>query len=613
MFRYSVLFIAVASALGALAHADEVELQPTVQVTASRVAETVDQTLADVSVITAPTSTPAARATCSTCCASQAGVDLYRTGGAGQQTSLFLRGTNSNQVLVLIDGVRVASANTGAFAFEQLPLDAVERIEIVRGPRASYWGSDAIGGVIQIFTRQLDGPRVAAQLRQLPRCRRQRRHRPLEWRGRLQRAGRRASRRRLLGDQSGHLQRPGRSVLHLQPGRRRLPQHQPRRAAARTRSAASCCRPRCIAARARSQFDQGYLGRDRTDHRRQSRGRAHRHDWNHRLALGHAREDLNTPAFGARYRTRRSSLLWQNEFRLDGQQRLIAGFDYIHDQGETLRHLSPTRRATAESRDDRAVFGGWRAAFGAFDSEVSARHDDNSEFGGATTGSLALGWRASDLARVYASIGQGFRSPTMNELYDPGYGGYFAGNPDLHPERSISSELGVELTPSANQRLKANLYSTRVNDLISFTGAAEPGREHRPRPHRRRRARVTWCIWTPGRHAPVTPGRTPAMPTTTPRCCAARGTSCPPSSSVASANASAPAPKCSTPAARADVGAVELGAYAIVNLRARYTLNPDWSLGARIENLGDRDYALVHGYNTPGRSGYLEVTWQPQG
>src|SRR6185369_11397724 len=92
----------------------------------------------------------------------QPGVDVVRTGGAGQQTSVFLRGSNSNHVLVLVDGVRVASANTGAFAFENLPLDAVERIEIVRGPRASYWGSDAIGGVIQIFTRRLDAPHLAA-------------------------------------------------------------------------------------------------------------------------------------------------------------------------------------------------------------------------------------------------------------------------------------------------------------------------------------------------------------------------------------------------------------------------------------------------------------------
>ena len=146
----------------AVARADEIETQPTVQVTASRVPETVDSTLADVTVITRDEIDASASRDVLDLLRLQAGVDLYRTGGAGQQTSLFLRGTNANHVLVLIDGVRASSANTGAFAFEWLPLDAVERIEIVRGPRASYWGSDAIGGVIQIFTRKLDGPRVAA-------------------------------------------------------------------------------------------------------------------------------------------------------------------------------------------------------------------------------------------------------------------------------------------------------------------------------------------------------------------------------------------------------------------------------------------------------------------
>jgi len=85
------------------------------------------------------------------------GIDLVRTGGSGQTSSVFMRGSNSNHVLFLIDGVRIASSNTGAAAFEHLPIDQIERIEIVRGPRASYWGSDAIGGVIAVTTRERDG------------------------------------------------------------------------------------------------------------------------------------------------------------------------------------------------------------------------------------------------------------------------------------------------------------------------------------------------------------------------------------------------------------------------------------------------------------------------
>ena len=128
----------------------------------------------------------------------QAGIDIYRTGGPGQQTAVFLRGTNSNHVLVLIDGVRAASGNTGAFAFEMLPLDAVERIEIVRGPRASYWGSDAIGGVIQIFTRKLEGPRVAVEYGTYDDANGSAGFG--HWDGRLQRAGWRSACRWFFGD-----------------------------------------------------------------------------------------------------------------------------------------------------------------------------------------------------------------------------------------------------------------------------------------------------------------------------------------------------------------------------------------------------------------------------
>ena len=82
------------------------------------------------------------------------GITLSNSGGVGKATSVFIRGTNSSHVLVLVDGVKVGSATTGSVAFEDLPLDQVERIEVVRGPRSSLYGSEAIGGVIQIFTRK---------------------------------------------------------------------------------------------------------------------------------------------------------------------------------------------------------------------------------------------------------------------------------------------------------------------------------------------------------------------------------------------------------------------------------------------------------------------------
>ncbi|MCK9538104.1 TonB-dependent receptor domain-containing protein [Dokdonella sp.] len=606
--RHSLLSMALAGLLfPAFVHADQGDLQPTVQVTASRVAETVDATLADVSVITRAQIDASVARDALDLLRLQAGIDLYRTGGPGAQTSLFLRGTNTNQVLVLIDGVRAASATTGAFALEHLPLDAVERIEIVRGPRASYWGSDAIGGVIQIFTRRLDAPRMTLGY------------------GSYQDAGGSAGIGHWNGGDGFSIQVGARNVggySSTNPGICNGPEdpyciYDPDKDGYRNRNlvvhgAKALGSQRLSGAlyrsEGRAEFDQGFsevtgqtaglnLEGELTDH------------WSHRLGLGNTREDIQTPAFGSKYRTRRNSLLWQNEFHLAEQQRLVAGVELVRDEGEALDTFAGTPRYR-QNRDNRAVFGGWRGTLGAFDGEVSARHDDNSVFGSATTGSLALGWRANDALRFYASIGQGFRSPTMNELYDPGYGGWFAGNPALQPERSISSELAMEWRLAAGQDLKANLYSTRVHDLISFTG---PQNQAENIAHSRiDGAELAWRgelgAWT----SEVRYTWEDARDTDTGMALLRRARN------KASAQVERRFGERSSAGAelvyasrRPDVGGIELGAYTLLNLRAQHALNAHWRLGVRLENLTDRDYALVNGYNTPGRSAWLQVTWQP--
>jgi vitamin B12 transporter len=291
------------------------------------VPETVDSTLADVTVITREEIDASGSRDVLDLLRLEAGVDLYRTGGAGQQTSLFLRGTNANHVLVLIDGVRASSANTGAFAFEWLPLDAVERIEIVRGPRASYWGSDAIGGVIQIFTRRLEGPRVAAGY------------------GTYDDAAGAAG--------IGHWD--GQNGYTVQLGARHV--------GGFSATNPSICNgpddPYCsynpdddgfrntnLVARGAhtlgSQLVSGSLYRSQGDVEfdqgnsnviEQDAGINLEGDlapgWSHRLSLGNAREDLSTPTFFTTYYTRRDSLLWQNDFKLSDAQRLIAGVDFL--------------------------------------------------------------------------------------------------------------------------------------------------------------------------------------------------------------------------------------------------------------------------------------------
>src|SRR5262249_60522183 len=107
---------------------------------------------------------------------------------------------------------------------------------------------------------------------------------------------------------------------------------------------------------------------------------------------------------------------------------------------------------------------------GSVDAELAARYDHNSAFGDAFSGSAALGWKLADALRLTASWGSAFRAPNLNELFSPGYGGYFAGNPALDPERSRSAETGLSWRAGDADRIDAPAFSTRAHDLIDFSG-----------------------------------------------------------------------------------------------------------------------------------------------
>jgi vitamin B12 transporter len=613
MQQKSILAFSILLALAGSARAQDAVTQPTIEVTASRVAETVDASLTDVSVITRADIAASNAPDLLEVLRMQAGVDVVRTGGTGTQTNVFLRGGNSNHVLVLIDGVRVASANTGAFAWENLPLDSVERIEIVRGPRASYWGSDAIGGVIQIFTRKLAGPHIAASYGSY----------------------------RSADGSAGFGARDDAGGFSVQVGAR----HVGGFSATNPGICNGPSDPYCIynpdangaqyhggtlsgdyklgtqtlsASLLRSEgtqnFDNG--ASDGISHTLdQAIGAALEGDvsdaWHQRLALGTAREDISTPAFAAAYRSTREQAAWTNDVAVSATQHLVAGFDAAHERGVSI-DLSGFGAPYEKARDMAGAFAGWRVSDGAFDSELAGRYDHNSQFGGAFSGSAAAGWKFSDALRLTASFGTAFRAPDLNELYSPGYGGYYAGNPDLKPERSRTLELGAEWTPDANDRLAVHAFSTRVHDLIDFAGgstyqavnvdrAAIDGVELTQAWHC-----GPWSLTNNVTVQNVRDADTGAQLLRRPK------------RKLSSLLERGIGERLSTGmeivvvGPRQDVGGIVLPGYAVASLRTDYRLDAAWRVGARLENLFDRSYELAHGYNTPGRSAYLTLTWNPR-
>lgn len=564
--------------------------EPVMVVTATRAEQSAASSLAAVSVIDRAQIERSQAPDLHELLRLEAGVDVARTGGPGGQTSVFMRGSNSNHVLVLVDGIRVAASGTGGFAFENLDLAIIERIEIVRGPRAARWGSDAIGGVIQIFTRRAEGASLRAGYGRY-------RDRSLAGSIGTGQAGLTAAARRVGGyssqNERGFAFNPDDDGFELfslagggraEVGRGQL-NWQTRLASGET------------------EFDQGISDALNyaagLDYRLPGAG-----DWLWLFNAAAYRDRLETStAFGEDEAiTRRIQAGTQAERVIADGQRLIVGADGWRESGVS-------RNQWSEQRDNIGLWAGLDGRNGAFDHDLSLRVDRDSNFGRAVTGGLAGGWRASEDWHLMASLGRAFRAPSFSQLYSPGFSGLFAGNPDLDPETSLSGEIGLRWHGLAGQNLGVALFETRIDDLIAFAGpdfqainirssrirGAEIWHEFSST-HWRARSQATWQN-TEDRDTGLELLRRPSRKAST-------------SLDRLLANGSWFGGELVYIGSRLDVGNQRLGAYTLVNLRAGYELPAGLRLEGRLENLTDRDYEHLVGFNTHRRSLFVALNWE---
>lgn len=591
------LALALVAPLTLAAPADAAETLDAVVVTATRSPMPIARGLAATTVLDRAAIEQAQAPDLIDLLARQAGIDVSRTGGPGSLSTLFLRGGNSNHTLVLIDGVRVNSVQQGQYDFASLPLDRIERIEIVRGPRAALWGSDAIGGVIQIFTRE-PGQRGA----QLRAGRFDRREAAAQW----GLSGERGS----LGIGGGVQDAEGYNVstpssFGFDPDRDGF-RNRHLSLGGRTTLGTQALGVNLLSTVADVEFDRG-LTESHSVSGGATLGGPLADRWTHSLALGEAREDLRTrSSFGSRFESRRRSLDWLHDWALSDGQALLFGLNRVDE--DAVSRNAANAVVYDRGRHNTGVFTAWRGAIGAQQWDLAARRDDSSQFGATTTAQAAWGLDVGDGWRLRASWGQGFRAPNTNELYSPGFGGLFAGNPALGPERSRSAELGLGWQGS-DGGLDLSAYRSRVTDLIAFTGPTFGATNIN-------QARLDgveldgrWALGRVGLRGHLGWQRAENAATGAPLLRRA------PRKAAVSLdvplNARLRFGVDATAASRRQDFDGPLGGYTRVDLRMEADLGTDWALRARVENLLDRPYTLASGFATPGRSLLVELAWRP--
>jgi len=590
---------------------DASSLSPVI-VTATRTAITADEALSSVTVITRadierlqPLSVP-------DLLAGLPGVSFANTGGYGQQTSLFMRGTNSTHTLLLVDGVRVASVSAGLAAFEQIPVEQIERIEIVRGPRSSLYGADAIGGVIQIFTRRgtRDGglqPSFSVT----------------------------TGSNKLLRGQAGLSGGSEHAWYNLGVGAQYTRGINACRIGAGTVFAGcftdepdrDAYRNKNLSANGGYRWDNGAeltgtwlrsLGEIHFDGSYQNRSRTLQQvagssfsfnplqAWKTTLSVGQnldRYDNYENRDFVGYIYSRRNQASWQNDLSVASNQLLTLGIDW---QGE---HIDSDTGFLASRRNNTGGYAQYQGTFGRHEVQLSARRDHNGQFGDHNTGAAAWGYRFDGGLRLSASYGSAFHAPTFNDLYYP----YGSGNPDLKPEKSRSAELGLSQQRDA-WSWALNAYQTRIDQLIALDANYFPSNISKARIRGvEGQLGVNLAGWqlqgylgwlqprnedggvNDGRTLPRRPGHTARVDLD--RRFGAFGIG-------ATVNA----------AGRGYDDAANrhpLAGYATGDLRASWRFAPDWQVEARLANVFDRHYETVWYFNQPGRSAFLTLRYSP--
>lgn len=547
----------------------------------------------------------------------EAGLQKTQTGGLGNPSTIFVRGAPSLQTLVLIDGVPQTKQDaSGALSLEHLMVDQIERVEIVRGNVSAIYGSGAIGGVIQVFTRggRLR-PAASLSLELGPRA----------FRKATGSFSTQVGDTTLSADLSRVTTRGFSAVNPAQnsganPDADGYQNTSINFAASHQLTKDHSLGLRVFKANSTTDYDDSYYSDLPTDvHVATSRlsqislftdnkwG-----DWRSRLSLSEQSDKSRYQKNGAflyGFVTRATVLNWVNTVALSNSWVVTAG---LEQQRQRVEAVDPTFGSNYnQQRNTMAFFGGVEGKLAGGDVQFNLRRDKVGDLE-ATTSYLGYGYPISQQVKVVGSLSTAFNAPPLGYLYDP-----FFGNPLLKPERARSRELGAQYEDGGHL-LRATYFDTRIRDELRFDNTLGTlGNVARTR-NRGTELSYKGRLGATDLRAGLTL-QNPVNEATGERLqrraatLLSAGVSHPFGALRVGADVlySGERPDAYSDANFATI-TTTLPSYTLLNLSALYKVSPEVLLKARLDNATDAKYQTVYSYNQQPRSLYVGVVWTPR-
>jgi vitamin B12 transporter len=612
----SALSMAISGLLLSNAWAESPVVQPLPEqvVTATRTPSRLNEVVADVSVIHREELAASVGQTLAQVLSRLGGIQISSNGGYGKNSSVFVRGGQTRHTLVLIDGVRMGSATTGAPSIDNLPLDAIERIEVVRGALASLYGSEAASGVIQIFTRRGgSGMTPSAQVTlgsdefraaEASLSGQEGRLRYLFGVSTLATEGISATNSKTAAsgyhpDRDGFKQQAGQLNLSYQLHRDWLVAWSGlvSQGVNETDDGGAVTHP-SLNTRADVRTSLGAVsvtGQLAAPWRVEAR-MARSYDGNNTIA---ARSTSSLSRFATE----------QEQFTLDNHVALPLGTllvatDYLRQR------VDSTQNYPVKLRTINAWLLGWSGSTGAHAWQTSARHDTNSQFGDKSTGSLAYGYEFLKGWQLGGSLATSFVAPSFNQLYFPGFG-----NPNLVPEEGVNREVSLKRSVAGGQARLA-WFKNSIRGFLNNTATSATVIPRVEMEGWTLSTEQRWRVAGKDLSAQVSFDALDAVDVATGKKLQRRADL---SSTGALSLSEGPWLLEASLKARdgmfddtANTASKKLAGVGLFGLRAQYRFQKDWTWALRIDNVADRQYETAYGYNQPGRQAFLSLSWSPR-